>query len=479
MEIISVPSFKLPQIICGGMGVNISTPLLAKTVSMLGEQGTISGVALDRILAMTLQSGDYGGHFRRALAHFPFPEIAHNVIQSFYSESKQNPLIQKRGVPVWTVAPSRLLIGLAVCANFAFVWLAKEGHTKPVSINYLEKLAMPHIYAITGAMLAGVDFITMGAGIPLQIPNVINCIAENRLVEYNIHVSGTKLTSHTMIFNPKEFFGKDLPEVKRPGFIPIIASDSLAYILSEKLPKGSIHGFVVEGWKAGGHNAPPRKVTRNEAGQALPVYGPKDEVNYAKIKALGLPFWIGGGLASPEHLQSALALGATGIQVGSIFALCNESGMMPALRNEAREHGYIGDLVVRKDMLFSPTGFPFQVAVLDGSVSEIQVYESRKRICNQGMLVFLYEKPDGTIGYRCPSEPVSVFVRKGGNLKDTVGRGCLCNGLFATVGIGSDTEPPLITLGDDLSFLRKVMKNPTDSYSAKDAINFLLGEQHK
>ena len=86
----------------------------------------------------------------------------------------------------------------------------------------------------------------------------------------------------------------------------------------------------------------------------------------------------------------------------------------------------------------------------------------------------LYEKQDGKIGYRCASEPVDRFVAKGGAVSDTVGRGCLCNGLIATLDLNPG-EAPLVTLGDDVSFLPKLMKNTDGAYSAEDAIRWLLG----
>ena len=68
------------------MGVNISDLFLARTVSMLGQQGTVSGVALEKVLSRILQRGDPGGHIRRALSHFPFPRVAEKVLSTFYVE---------------------------------------------------------------------------------------------------------------------------------------------------------------------------------------------------------------------------------------------------------------------------------------------------------------------------------------------------------------------------------------------------------
>ena len=267
-----------------------------------------------------------------------------------------------------------------------------------------------------------------------------------------------------MNFDPKKFFGAKLPPMEKPKFLPIISSNFLATFLTAKLPQGSIYGFVVEEPTAGGHNAPPRNKIS---------YGEKDYVNYKQLTEMGLPFWIGGSYASPEKLKWALSVGAKGIQAGSIFALCEESGMDPKIRQEVRRLGFNNELKVETNMRASPTGFPFKVADLPGSLSEESIYEERLRICNKGGLVSLYERENGSIGYRCPAEPVSKFVKKGGTVADVQNRACLCNGLFSTAGMNFG-EPPVVTIGDDLSFLKKLMANEADSYSAKDAIKYLM-----
>ncbi len=465
----------LPKIIQGGMGVYISGWRLARAVSREGQLGTVSGVALERIVPRILQKGDPDGHIRRALSHFPFPSVAEKVMETYFVEGGIPPGTPFKAVPVFTVHPTPLLIALTVCSNFAFVWLAKENNPNPISVNYLEKVAMPHAYAITGAMLAGVDFITMGAGIPLQIPKLIEDIVEGREATYRIPVIGRNITSYTMTFDAKKFFGSDLPKMKKPGFIPIISSNLLANIFMKKLPPGSVYGFVVEEPTAGGHNAPPRKPILNENGNLEPIYGEKDIVDYSALASLGIPFWIGGAHASPKKLKWALSVGAEGIQAGSIFALSEESNMDPDIRKKIRTLGFEGKLSINTDMRISPTGFPFKVADLENTIAKSEVYDSRTRICNQGELVSLYERPDGTIGYRCPAEPFDKFENKGGNSADAVGRGCLCNGLFSSAGLGGEEEPPVVTMGDDVSFLPFLMKDAEDSYSASQAIEYLLG----
>ncbi len=92
-----------------------------------------------------------------------------------------------------------------------------------------------------------------------------------------------------------------------------------------------------------------------------------------------------------------------------------------------------------------------------------------------------YKKPDGSIGYRCFAEPVASYLAKGGAIEDTVGRKCLCNSLLANIGLGQvrkdgSRELPLVTLGDDASFVKRILTEGRKSYSAVDVIAYLLGK---
>lgn len=466
--------WNLPDVIQGGMGVNISTPFLARICSLQKTVlGTVSCVAAEHVMTQILKAGDPGGHFRRALAQFPFPEVAEDIIKRYFV--KDGVLKDQKFLPAGALSlrSSPNLIKLMVAASFAFIWLAKEGHSEPISVNYLEKIQMSHIYHLTGAMLAGVDFVTMGAGMTLQIPGVLDAIASGGNPSYRVQVEGSKDGTETISFNPSEFFGQKLPEMKRPGFLPIISSNVLGKIMTRKLSPGSIQGFVVELPTAGGHNAPPRtKGIFDDKGQ--PIYGDDDIVDFKKLQDLGIPFWIGGGFASPEGLAQAQSLGAVGIQAGSIFALCEDSGMDPEFRAEIRRKGWNRELVVRTDPKVSPTGFPFKLVQLAGTLSEPEVYKDRERVCNICLLRTPHIYNDKIV-YRCSSEPIANYLSKGGKIEDTVGAGCPCNFLLSAAGLGNPNEPPGFTLGDDYSFLQHLMTNENSSYSAEQAVRYLLG----
>lgn len=470
----------LPRIIQGGMGLAVSGWPLARAVSRLGHLGTVSGTALAVVLARRLQLGDPGGDLRRALRHFPVPEMADRAIRDFFIPGGKAPTAPFKPTAMPTLRPRPALVELTVLANFVEVFLAKEGHDGPVGINYLEKIQLPTLPSIFGAMLANVDYILMGAGIPRAIPGVLDVLARFEPAQLRIDVQGALPgEEYFSRFDPRTFCRGAVPVVKRPWFLGIVASATLAMTLAKK-SSGRVDGFIVEGPTAGGHNAPPRGAPQlTPAGE--PLYGARDVPELEKIRALGLPFWLAGSYGRPGKLAEALRLGAAGIQVGTPFAFCVESGIRPELKSQAITLSRRGQARVFTDPVASPTGFPFKVAQIDQTLSEPALYQNRTRVCDLGYLRHPYRKRDGTIGYRCSSEPIEHFLRKGGTAEQTVGRKCVCNGLPATVGFGqvrkqSAFELPLVTAGDDLAYLARFLPPGGDSFSAADVVSHLLTE---
>jgi hypothetical protein len=115
---------------------------------------------------------------------------------------------------------------------------------------------------------------------------------------------------------------------------------------------------------------------------------------------------------------------------------------------------------------------------LESTLAGDHHYQERERVCDLGYLRTPYRREDGRLVYRCPAEPVSAFLRKGGREDDTRGRKCLCNALMANIGHGQGrkdgkTELPLLTSGEDLKTLGHFLKG-RESYTAKDVIEYLL-----
>jgi nitronate monooxygenase len=471
----------LPKIIQGGMGVGVSNWHLAQAVSKIGQLGVVSGTGLDQVLARRLQDGDLGGDVRRALSQFPFPQMAQRILDVFFVPGGKKPDVPYKAIGQQTIKNSHWYDEICIVSNYVEVFLAREGHANPVGINYLEKIQLPHLPSVYGAMLAGVAVVIMGAGIPVEIPRVLDLLSRHEAATYAIRVIGAKPdTDCQRVFDPALFIegAVGLHPLSRPDFLPIISSDSLATMLLRRAG-GSVEGFVIEGPLAGGHNAPPRgQLKLSEDGQ--PVYGPRDVVNLEAMRKIGLPFWLGGAYGSPEGLRSALADGAAGVQVGTAFALCEESGLTTDVRRALVQKALTGKAKVFTDPVVSPTGFPFKVAQLEGTLSEASVFEGRRKLCDVGYLREVYLKEDGTIGYRCPSEPVAAYLAKGGKIEDTVGRKCVCNGLFANIGLGQvlpdgSLEPCILTLGDDFANIGRFCTPEHPDYTAADVVRHLLG----
>jgi nitronate monooxygenase len=460
------------------MGAGVSSWRLARAVSKLGQLGVVSGTALDQILARRLQDGDPGGNIRRSLDQFPFPEMAERIWKKYFISGGKDEKASYQAVPMHVKDGPREVRELCIVANFVEVFLAKEGHDNPVGINYLEKIQMPHLPSLYGAMLACVGYVLMGAGMPLKIPGVLDCFANHEPASYSLHVAGAQEGDDTtMTFVPREYMERDLPPLPRPKFLAIIASNTLATTMVKKA-NGRVDGFIIEGPTAGGHNAPPRgKLQLDAEGEA--IYGERDKVDLAKIRELGLPFWLAGGYGTAEGLRSALAEGAAGIQVGTAFAFCEESGLKDEFKYALLEKAKAGQVRVVTDTVASPTGFPFKVARLEGTISEPEVYAARARICDLGYLREAYRTEAGAIDYRCSAEPVSIYVSKGGKQENTVGKKCLCNALMATIGqpqvrAGKHTEIGVVTSGNDLTEVARFLRPGKSSYTAADVLAELL-----
>ena len=460
------------------MGAGISQWQLAQAVSSKGQLGVVSGTALDQILIRRLQNGDPGGNMRRGLDAFPNAAIAQEVWERFYVPGGKDPMTPYKLAPPNAKDNAPEWIALCIVSNFVEVFLARQGHLNPVGINYLEKIQAPLLPSIYGAMLAGVEYVIIGAGIPLKIPGVLDLLAEHQPVSYQLHVTGSLDGDDTTVhFNPHDYIAHPQTSLVRPKFLPIVSSNTLASTLLKKA-NGRVDGLVIEMQTAGGHNAPPRgKMQLNEAGE--PIYGERDLIDIAKLNELGVPFWLAGGYGRPGKLREALDLGATGIQVGTAFEFATESGLRDDYKAALMARVLAGTSQVFTDPAASPTGFPFKVACLEGTCSEEEVHAHRPRICDLGFLREAFRSADGTIGYRCAAEPLTLYLAKGGQVEDTVGRKCICNGLMANIGLAQirgagRVEPGLVTAGDDLDLIAEFLPPGASTYNAADVISTLL-----
>lgn len=276
-------------------------------------------------------------------------------------------------------------MALTVAANFAEVFLAREGHDGLVGINFLEKIQFPTLPSVFGAMLAGVDYVLMGAGIPRTIPGVLDQFARGESAKLKIDVEDT-LPGEDFYssFDPAAFCGGLL---RRPG-------------ARAETPAISRHRRL-------GHAGDNPRAQIQRPGQRLHRRG-RDR-------------------RRPQR---------------------------PAARHAAIEHRR------RTHLRSCNCPAPCQTT-----------YPCRRA----------YRKPDGTIGYRCPAEPVEDYVRKGGTIEETHGRECVCNGLVGTIGLpqvnfGNISGLPLVTASNEIVNVSQFLQPDRDSYTAAEVVSLLLGK---
>jgi nitronate monooxygenase len=473
-ELSATSARKSPWLIQGGMGIAISGWPLARAVAQLGQLGVVSGTAIDSVFARRLQDNGVDGTLQEILDHFPDQLVVQDVLHRFASR-KREPSAPYRNLPMPSHRGALPSQDLLVLSSFVEVALAKRGHDGLVGINLLTKVQIPTMATLYGALLADVDYVMMGAGVPTHIPGLLEQLVQGNDVELALSVSGSTTGDTTPIlrFDPSRYSPSYV--LRQPKFVAIVSSHVLATALVRR-SNGPVDGFVVERPIAGGHNAPPRGaiVLGTDGG---PAYGERDEVNFEVLRNLNVPFWIGGGVTSPNKVREAFELGATGVQVGTLFAYCQESGMDPHLREGIVAINRTRNIQVTTSMVASSTGYPFKVASIPGTIADPDLYAARERKCDLGYLREAYLRENGTVGYRCAAEPVLNYERKGGQTDATTGSTCLCNGLMATCGLGQVRsngyrEPPIVTSGDLLNDIRLLAGDRT-SYSARDVVEYL------
>lgn len=496
-------SARLPLVLGGGMGIGVSSPALVRAVSnyqLPGRGrglclGVASGTAASNVLACRLQLGD--NTIRRAfdaLAELaPTLEDDLDELHDHYFIPGGKPP-SKPYLPVrpFDLKPPRALRVMEIAANFTLVWECKQGHDSPVGINYLQKVELCQVPALYGALLAGAEYVCVGAGNPSAIPGYLRRLACHEPVEQLVHIARAS-TPRSLVFEPGDFVGAALPELPLPRFIAIVSTfEQAEHLANDEATRP--FGFVFEGSAAGGHNAPPAGYQRY-LGEP-PKWGPKDELELERLATLRQPFWLAGHQGNPAALRRALEVGAAGVQVGTTLAFSSESGMAAPLRKQVLEKIWRKELEVTTEPLMSPAGFPFKVAQLPGTLSapEVRCEREQHARCDLGHLATpvetkrLVQRQDGTVQevvevhMLCPAEPLNTFMHKGGVPLRRKGSICLCNGLMSTAGYAAVrsngyVEPPVVTIGDrsfaDIQEIQRRSRSIT--YSAAAALEYTLG----
>ena len=155
--------------------------------------------------------------------------------------------------------------------------------------------------------------------------------------------------------------------------------------------------------------------------------------------------------------------------------------MRADLREQMLQAARDKTLTVRTDHRASPTGFPFKVVELPGTVGMDETFKARPKLCDLGYLRSNTITEEGKTISKCASEPEKPFLRKGGDEAEIEGRICLCNGLLATIGLGKERadgykEAPLLTLGATTSDVEHMLELFPAGWSAKDVLDTLTSK---
>lgn len=502
----------------GAMGLGITDDFLARSVELAGGRGVTSLEGVDHILARSLQDGDPTGSIMRVIDEFERRFQAHELAdyaRSFYIEGgKTTPGYRK--LPMFGNNPSKGIEGLSVLGGYWIVRTAKvgrflQGPEVKIAANKLEEVQTPIPSVVFGGMLAGLDEIEISAGLPFQIRGMVNALCGLESVKYKLDVhSGSsesrdsRNAGHFVRFNPRRHIGRLDGELKPPKITGVASSNvAIRFLTDQTRHPNAIDQLKVEfPEETGGHSTKPRDIVYNKAGEYQ--YGPKDKIDLKLARKLtdanGIQLTVAGGYSTPEDVKYVIEeIGADSVTVATIFQYCRESGL-PRRKKDAIIAAALSDNIrIFNDPRISPTGYAFRVvSKVPGilSIGDPEVYEEWNRTdpndidsnniprdlhkeCTMGRLRERFIR-NGRLAWRCKSEPVRDFVRKGGKEEATHGAGCACEMLMEPIDLGQIHDdgyviPGLYSAGAKIGFLgdSRLMRGRT-SYSARDTIQYLV-----
>lgn len=150
---------------------------------------------------------------------------------------------------------------------------------------------------------------SFGVNVPLFYPQLE--IIMNIIAEENVPVVFTSAGS------PKKYTAW----LKERGIMVAHVIASSAFAL--KCEESGVDAIVAEGFEAGGHNGREETTTMT----LIP----------AVRRVTTLPLMAAGGIGSGEAMLAAMALGADGVQIGSRFAISEESSAHPDFKKMVTE----------------------------------------------------------------------------------------------------------------------------------------------
>ena len=146
-----------------------------------------------------------------------------------------------------------------------------------------------------------------GVNVPLMYPEI------DRLIDILIE-EGVKIV-FTSAGSPKKYTAR----LHEAGMkvAHVVSSSKFA----RKCEEAGVDAVVAEGFEAGGHNGREETTTLTLIPQVR--------------AATSLPLIAAGGIGSGEAMLAAMALGAEGVQIGTLFALSQESSASDAFKRRS------------------------------------------------------------------------------------------------------------------------------------------------
>ena len=164
-----------------------------------------------------------------------------------------------------------------------------------------------------------------GINIPLMYPEI------ERLIEIIIE-KGVKIV-FTSAGSPKKYTARFHEAGIKVAHV--VSSSKFA----KKSEEAGVDAVVAEGFEAGGHNG------REETTTLALIPQVRD--------AISLPLIAAGGIGSGKAMLAAMALGAEGVQIGTLFAVSEESSASDAFKQLCVDLGEDGTMLALKKI--SPT----------------------------------------------------------------------------------------------------------------------------
>lgn len=164
-----------------------------------------------------------------------------------------------------------------------------------------------------------------GVNVPLMYPEI------DRLMDILIR-KGVKIV-FTSAGSPKKY--TDMLHQSGIKVAHVVSSSKFA----KKCEEAGVDAVVAEGFEAGGHNGREETTTMSLIPQVR--------------EAVSLPLIAAGGIGSGRAMLAAMALGAEGVQIGTLFAVSRESSASEAFKQLCVELGEDDTMLALKKI--SPT----------------------------------------------------------------------------------------------------------------------------